>query len=594
MAAPIVTDYENSTRTAPGLSPVSSYHRFPLGSIQNELAREAKFLLLAASVAEEQSPAIFTGVWDGEGLMGSSQGDGIVWVWWGLGLLLLGWVVVQVVRAVMFAWWTPRMLERALRQQGIPGNSYRLLFGDIRESTRLREEAKLKPMPSFSHDIAARVAPLEHQAMETHGKVHFTWLGPYPAVNIMDPVLVREVLSNKFGHYQKQKSSPASRLLVTGLLTSEGEKWAMHRRIINPAFHVEKLKLMLPAFSACCTELLSGWEKLLGSERSCELDVWPELQNFTRDVISRTAFGSNYEEGRRIFQLQVEQLELVIQSFQNWLIPGYRYIPTKKNRRMREIYKEVNGILRDMITKREKAIQSKTTGNDDLLGLLLESNLTYFQENGDSKTFRMTTEDVIEECKLFYFAGQETTSLLLTWAMITLGMNPNWQDSARAEVLQVFGKNKPHFDGLSHLKIVTMILYEVLRLYPPAVFLRRSTHKTMKLGEYTLPPGVLLILPIMLIHHDPDFWGEDANVFNPERFAEGISKASKNQVAFFPFGGGPRICVGQSFAMIEAKLGLATILQHFSFELSPAYTHAPCTVGTLQPQHGAPLILHRL
>ncbi|MQM20988.1 hypothetical protein Taro_054018 [Colocasia esculenta] len=527
--------------------------------------------------------------------MGSSHGDGFVWVWWGLGLLLLGWVVVQVVRAVMWAWWTPRRLERALRQQGIPGNPYRLLFGDIGEGARLTEEAKLKPMPSFSHDIAARVAPLQHRAMETHGKVNFTWSGPHPAVSIMDPVLIREILSNKFGHFQKETPTPLVRLIGTGLAAYEGEKWAMHRRIINPAFHVEKLKLMLPAFSACCAELVSRWEKLLGSERSCELDVWPELQIFTRDVISRTAFGSNFEEGRRIFQLQEQQIELVIQSVRNWLIPGYRYIPTKKNRRMKEIYEEVNGILRDMIIKREKAIQSGTaSGNDDLLSLLLESNLTYFHENGDSKKFRMTTEDVIEECKLFYFAGQETTSTLLTWAMIALSVHPNWQDSARAEVSQVFGKNKPHFDGLSHLKIVTMILYEVLRLYPPATFLSRTTYKTMKLGEYTFPPGVQLLLPIMFVHHDADFWGEDAHVFNPERFAEGISKASKNQVAFFPFGGGPRICVGQSFAMIEAKLGLATILQHFSFELSPAYTHAPCTVAILQPQHGAQVILHQL
>ncbi|MQL84789.1 hypothetical protein Taro_017284, partial [Colocasia esculenta] len=467
MAAPIVTDYENSTRTAPGISPVSSYHRFPLDSIKNVTDRSLPHLICRRSCFRRRiiKPRLLHWCLGRRGLMGGSHGDGFVWVWWGLGLLLLGWVVMQVVRAVMWVWWTPRRLERALRQQGIPGNSYRLLFGDMRESTRLREEAKLKPMPSFSHDIAARVVPLENQAMETHGKVHFTWFGPYPAVNIMDPVLMREVLSNKFGHFQKQKSSPASRLLVTGLATYEGEKWAMHRRIINPAFHVEKLKLMLPAFSACCIELLSRWEKKLGSERSCELDVRPELQIFTRDVISRTAFGSNYEEGRRIFQLQVEQLELVIQSFQNWFIPGYRYIPTKKNKRMGEIYKEVNGILRDMIAKREKAIQSGTTGNDDLLGLLLNSNLTYFQEDGDSKKFRMTTEDIIEECKLFYLAGQETTSTLLTWAMIALSMHPNWQDSARAEVLQVFGKNKPHFDGLSHLKIVSLDYLPVLHYY---------------------------------------------------------------------------------------------------------------------------------
>lgn len=141
---------------------------------------------------------------------------------------------------------------------------------------------------------------------------------------------------------------------------------------------------------------------------------------------------------------------------------------------------------------------------------------------------------------------------------------------------------------------VTMVLYEVLRLYPPATFLVRSTYKTMGLGGYTFPPGVQLLLPILFVHRDPEFWGEDANEFKPERFANGISQASKNGVAFFPFGGGPRICIGQSFALTEAKMGLATILRHFSFELAPTYAHAPCTVITLQPQHGAQLILHKL
>ncbi|KAK6927226.1 LOW QUALITY PROTEIN: Cytochrome P450 [Dillenia turbinata] len=186
----------------------------------------------------------------------------------------------------------------------------------------------------------------------------------------------------------------------------------------------------------------------------------------------------------------------------------------------------------------------------------------------------MTVDDLIGECKLFYFAGQETTSNWLTWTVILLSMYPDWQEKAREEVLQV-----------------SMILNEVFRPYPPVTSLFRYTHQP-KIGDFTIPAGVELRLPMLLLHYDPEYWGDDVEEFKPERFAEGVSKAAKNQLAFYPFGWGPRICLGQTFATIEAKLAIAMILQNFWFELSPSY--APFQVITLQPQRGAPIILHSL
>ncbi|KAJ8638979.1 hypothetical protein MRB53_015673 [Persea americana] len=233
------------------------------------------------------------------------------------------------------------------------------------------------------------------------------------------------------------------------------------------------------------------------------------------------------------------------------------------------------------------------SSNDDLLGLLLQS--TDCNEGGNnSKNIRLTVDEVIEECKLFYFAGQETTSVWLTWTMVVLSMHPNWQEHAREEVLQVCGKNTPRFESTNHLKIVTMILNEVLRLYPPVHGMFRQTAQKTSLGGISLPANVDLYLPTILIHHDPEIWGEDSAEFKPERFSSGISSASKEHLAFYPFGWGPRICIGQSFATIEAKIALAMILQRFSFELSPSYTHDPRTVISLQPQFGAQIILHQL
>lgn len=511
-------------------------------------------------------------------------------------------IAVSIFSIVVLTWWAwrvvswvcvrPKKLEKCLREQGLSGNSYRFLFGDMKESSKMTSQAKSKPI-NFTHDISPRVLPFVHQVVNNYGKNSFMWIGPKPRVNIMNPEQLKDIFS-KIYDFQKPNGNPIVKLLATGLADYEGEKWATHRKIINPAFHLEKLKNMSAAFHQSCSDMICKWETLVSKEGSIELDVWPYLQTMSSDVISRTAFGSSYEEGRRIFELQREQARLIMKTIQSVYIPGWRFLPTKLNKRMKEINKEVQASLKGIIDKREKAIKAGEARTDDLLGLLIESNLKEIQEHGDDKNVGMNLKDVIEECKLFYFAGQETTSVLLVWTMVMLSRYPSWQARAREEVLQVFGKNKPEFDGLNQLKVVTMILYEVLRLYPPVILLNRTVHKETKLGELFLPAGVLISLPTILIHHDRELWGDDAKDFKPDRFSEGVSKATRGQVSFFPFGWGPRMCIGQHFSMIEAKMTLSMILQRFSLEPSPSYAHAPFPVITLQPQYGAPIILCKL
>ncbi|KAJ4754633.1 Cytochrome P450 72A14 [Rhynchospora pubera] len=146
-------------------------------------------------------------------------------------------------RAIEWAWLRPRRLDRALRKQGLRGTMYRVLATDLRENIRLNKEACSMSMP-LSHDIIPRVMPLLHRTIKQFGKQSFTWFGPKPIVTIMDPELLREVLSNKLGHFEKLKGGLMGRLLANGLLTRDGEKWAKHRRILNPAFNVEKLKVL--------------------------------------------------------------------------------------------------------------------------------------------------------------------------------------------------------------------------------------------------------------------------------------------------------------------------------------------------------------
>ncbi|XP_074379905.1 cytochrome P450 72A397-like [Apium graveolens] len=494
-------------------------------------------------------------------------------------------------RVLNWVWLRPKKLEKHLRKQGFHGNSYRFLYGDTKEHVSMLMATRSNPIP-ISHDVPSRTTPFLCKIVRDYGKKTFFWAGPAPRIVIMNPEMVKEVLNKNF-KYPKPTIHPIFKIFIQGLPSIDGSKWTTHRRLLNPAFHTEKLKGMLPAFDLCCHEMTIKWMEMIGEGRnSCELDVWPFFQTLTSDVISRTAFGSSYQEGKKVFELQVEQADYAFKAVQSLYLPGLRFLPTKRNQRMKEIDKEVRFLLRGVIDKKMKAMKAGED-TDDLLGLLLEANSKEVGQG--NKKVGMSIEDVIEECKVFYFAGQETTSVLLVWTLVLLSMYPDWQDRARQEVIQEIGDDKPDIGHLNHLKTVTMILYEVLRLYPPVSGLLRQITEEVTLADLTLLPGMQIVLPINQIHHDKDIWGADAKEFNPERFSEGISKATNNQVAaFFPFGGGPRICIGQNFAILEAKLALAMILRKFSFELSPSYKHAPVNKITIQPEYGASLILHKV
>ncbi|KAL9248625.1 Cytochrome P450 CYP72A219-like protein [Drosera capensis] len=497
------------------------------------------------------------------------------------GFLCLSWKAMNVL------WLTPKRLEKCLRDQGFKGNSYRFLIGDLTELSKLLKEAASTPI-KLHHDYGARVLPMEYQTIKRYGEKSFYWFGTTPRIITTDPGLVREIL-NKHGVYQKQKL--VTKLLITGLVTYEGEKWAKHRRILNPAFHIERLKCTLASLRLSCESMTQKWDGMLSDEGCVELDVWPLICELTADVISRAVFSSSYQEGLKIFYLLKEQLANALFVYRSKLsqIPGWRYVPTKRSRRMKEIHDTISDSIMNAIEQR----RSKA-GSNDLLGMLLESNSKEVEESKGSVSFNgLSMEDVVEEVKLFYFAGHDALSSSLVWAMILLCEHQDWQQRARDEVFRLFGTSTPDFDGLSRLKTVTMIINEVLRLYPPAVSLTRTVKEPTKLKDISLFPGMQLGIPTTFVHVDPKIWGDGANEFNPERFSDGAA-ASKIQGSFFPFGGGSRLCIGQNFAMLEIKMALVTILQRFSFQLSPTYTHAPIASPTVQPQFGANLILRKI
>ncbi|KAA8526716.1 hypothetical protein F0562_009055 [Nyssa sinensis] len=502
--------------------------------------------------------------------------------------------LVWVWRILNWAWLTPKRIEKRLRQQGFNGNPYRLLVGDLKESSMMLQEAMSKPIP-ISQDIVQRLMPDVVKTIETYGKNSFTWIGRMPRVHIMEPELIKHILANH-NNFQKNHHAqgPLTKFLLTGIGSLEGDKWAKHRRIISPSFHLEKLKAMLPAFYVSYDELLNKWERECSTKGSLEVDVFPTFDTLTGDVISRVAFGSSYGEGGRIFILLKELTDLTVDVMRSVYVPGWSVLPTKRNQRMREVDREIRERLSGIINSRVNAMKAGEPSGDDLLGTLLESNFKEIEQSGNKKNAGMSLEDVISECKVFYFVGQETTGNLLTWTCVLLSRHPEWQERAREEIFQVFGNGKLDFDRVQGLKIVPMILYEVLRLYPPVIELTKVAYEEQKLGDLTIPAGVQLMMPSILLHRDQEMWGADSKEFNPGRFADGVSKAVKSPFFYIPFSWGPRVCVGQNFALLQAKMALTMILQRFSFDLSPTYAHSPFTVLTLQPQHGAQVIFRRL
>jgi PHYB activation tagged suppressor 1 len=409
---------------------------------------------------------------------------------------------------------------------------------------------------------------------------------------LADVNAVKQVLSDRTGLYPKNLINPhITRLLGKGLVLTDGDEWKRHRKVVHPAFNMDKLKLMTGTMSDCGRSMISEWEARLakgGGAGAMEVELGSRFEELTADVISHTAFGSSYREGKQVFLAQRELQYLAFSTVFNVQIPGFRYLPTEKNLKTRKLDDQVRGMLMDIIKSR---LASKDTNGygDDLLGLMLEACAP---EHGDGPILSM--DEIIDECKTFFFAGHDTTSHLLTWTSFLLSTHPEWQEKLREEVRRECGDEVPTGDVLNKLKLVNMFLLETLRLYAPVSLLQRRAGSDLDIGGVRVPEGAILTIPIATIHRDKDVWGDDAGEFRPERFENGVTRAAKHPNALLSFSSGPRSCIGQNFAMIEAKAVVAMILQSFSLELSPKYVHAPMDVITLRPRHGLPMILRSL
>lgn len=478
-----------------------------------------------------------------------------------------------------------------MNKQGIKGPAYKFLHGSTKEAAEMVRVATSKPLAGFSHKIPPRVLPNYHAWIKDFGKNILTWKGPVPQLFVSDLEFVKEILNNKDGAFIKIPTDNfLKKLIGDGIVTAEGEKWFRQRKIANHAFCAENVKAMIPAIITSVEDMLNKWTEIEGKE----IELYREFRVMASDVISKTAFGSSYLEGKDIFAKMDKIGTFAAQDTINPRFPLFRNIfRNSKERESDTLEMEIQDTIAGLIKKREEsniAENSDEYGND-LLGLLVKAN------HANNKKDRVSFEDIMDECKTFYFAGQETTVSLLAWTCLLLAMNTDWQDKAREEVTDLFGSSRITSDdanNIARLKTMNLILNESLRLYAPIVLITRQVAKEVKLGEYTLPKDLQIFISPLIVHHDTDIWGNDAHLFKPERFSEGIAKATNNTMSFLPFGAGPRNCVGKGLAMMEAKIALSMILQKYSFCLSPTYVHAPYKLLTGIPQYGIQIIVQKI
>nr|QWK52352.1 cytochrome P450 709B1 [Isatis tinctoria] len=495
-----------------------------------------------------------------------------------LALLVLLFVVLKIHDALMILVWQPFLLTRRFKKQGISGPKYRFFYGNLGEINKMKRESHLSILDRSSNDIFPRIFPHYQLWMSIYGETFLYWDGTVPRLCISDPELVKQILSSKSGSLVREKIRPEFSKLVgsKGLVFLQGVDWARHRRILNSAFSIDRLKNMTEVVVDCTLRMLDEWRNRRSDDKTEKLMMNREFRRLTADIIATAAFGSSYDEGIEVFRTQTELIKCCVTSLTNVFIPGTQYLPTPSNFRIWKLERKMKNSVKKIVDSR---LQSKSDYGDDLLGIMLKSC------DSERNERNLSIEEIIDECKTFFFAGYENNSNLLTWTTMLLSLHHDWQEKLREEISRI---------GNMFVLQMNMVFMESFRLYGPVPIITREALKDVKIGHLEIPKGTTIIIPPLKMHSDKVIWGSDADKFNPLRFKNGVSKAANHPNALLTFSVGPRACIGQNFAMIEAKTVLTMILQRFRLNLSCEYKHAPVDHLTLLPHYGLPVVLQPL
>lgn len=410
-----------------------------------------------------------------------------------------------------------------------------------------------------------------------HGHV-VRFRGLYTAYQLTDPRDIEHVLQANAQNYTKgrnyKKFIPAT---GPGLLVSDGDLWRRQRRLAQPAFHRQRLDAFAEVMAREAEAQAASWLRRPAPDQP--LDVAEEMMRLTLRIIGLTMFTTDLTAdtdaiGRALGVIRAHAIRSMWQP-----VPVPVWIPTPSNLRFRRALAEGDRVMLSTIKARRRAeIQ-----NDDLLSLLLRAR---DEETGEG----MSDEQLRAEVVTIIGAGHESTAVTLSWTWYLLSQHPEAEGRLHEELERELSGRTPTLEDLPRLRYTTMVVEEAMRLYPPAWALSRTAKRADTLGGYPVAAGSEALIIPYVTHRHPDFW-DAPDEFSPERFTPERREA-RPRFSYIPFGAGPRLCIGQHFAMTEMLIIVATLAQRFRLRLAPGSTVTPDPSITLRPRDGVHMTLH--
>ena len=405
-------------------------------------------------------------------------------------------------------------------------------------------------------------------------------LGPVGSHLVAHPDAVKYVLQEHVKNFTKDHISYGMlrRVAGNGLVTSQGDFWLRQRRLAQPAFHRQRIAALGAQIVSATEELLAAWEPRLADGRAFE--VGEEMMRLALRIASEALFGANMQAQASAvshsFNILSAQLVARFRSF-NILPP---VLPTRADRAWRAAVAELDRVVYGLIAERRR--RAEDTG--DLLSMLM---LARDEETGEQMDDRQLRDEVLT----MLVAGHETTATALTWVWAMLDRHPQAAARLHAELDTVLEGRAPTVADAPKLAYTRMVIDETMRLYPPLYIMSRKVREEDEIGGFRIPAGSSVDVSPYVTHRHPAFW-EEPERFDPERFTPERA-AARHKYAYVPFSTGPRMCIGNSFALLEATLVLATVAQRYRLRVREGHTLAPSPLLTLRPKDGLPVHLER-